>query len=86
MSNLNDICRREIKSLNSGEVFLLRDFLNGYKRNILSRDDHLLLGTLSLSYVNATDREVITIEKIFSSQYKNLKATGVEYISKEVVL
>ncbi len=84
MPNVNDICRKEIKCLNSGEVFLLRDFLKGYEWSMISRNDHLLLGTLSLNYINTTDSEVITIEKISSSQHKYLKAARIEYVSREV--
>lgn len=83
MPNVNeslDICKREIKNLNSDEVFLLRDFFKGYEWNMISKSDHLLLGTLFFNYINTTDNEVITIEKIFSSQQKYLKATGIEYI------
>lgn len=76
MPNVNElleIAKIEMKNLNPGEIFLLRDLFKGYEWNRISRSDRLLLGTLFLNYINTTNSEVTAIEKTSSGQqrYKN---------------
>lgn len=87
MPNINellDIAKAEIIKLAPHEIFLLRDLYKGYEWNRISRSDRLLLGTLFLNSVKTDDNGVVPIEKTSSGQQRYLKATGKEYVSKEV--
>ncbi len=87
MSDVNNLLENavmETKNVLPGEEFLLRDLFKGYEWNRISRSDRLLLGTLFLNYVKTDDNGVVPIEKTSSGQQRYLKATGIEYVSKEV--
>lgn len=76
MPNVNellDLAKSEMKNLNPGEIFLLRDLFKGYEWNRISRSDRLLLGTLFLNYINTTNNGVTAIEKTSSGQQKYAK-------------
>jgi len=73
MPNVNevlDIAKREMKDLNTGEVFLLRDLFKGYEWDRISRSDLLLLGTFFLNFMRNEDNRVIAIEKTSSEHQK----------------
>lgn len=65
---------REIKFLNEGEVFLVKDLFKGYEWNRIPRKNRLLLGTLFLNYVYCSNNdEVEAIDKTSSNQQKYRK-------------
>lgn len=73
MPNVNellDIAKSEMKNLNKGEVFLLRDLFKGYEWDRISRSDRLLLGTLFLNFMRNENNGVIIIEKTSSGHQK----------------
>ncbi len=68
-----DIAKGEMKNLDKGEIFLLRDLFKGYEWNRISRSDRLLLGTLFLNFIKTTESDIIPIEKTSSGQQKYKK-------------
>ena len=48
VNQLLEYAIQEVKELNSGEVFLVRELFKGYLWNRIPRKDRLLLGTLFL--------------------------------------
>ena len=73
MLNANELlefAKEEIKNLNSGEIFLLRDLFKGYEWNRISRSNRLLLGTLFINYVRSADGGVVPIKKTSSGQQR----------------
>lgn len=63
----------ETKSLNTGEIFLVKDLFKGYEWNRIPRKNRLLLGTLFLNYVNSNNNEIEAIDKTSSNQQKYRK-------------
>lgn len=45
----------EIKQLEKGETFFVRDLFKGYKWNRIPRKTRIMLGTLFLNYVNSNE-------------------------------
>ena len=50
VNQLLEYAIQEVKKLNSGEVFLVRELFKGYLWNRIPRKDRLLLGTLFLNW------------------------------------
>ena len=64
----------ETHSLQSGEVFLVKDLFKGYEWNRIQRKTRLLLGTLFLGYVsNGKSNEIEIIDKTSSNQQRYRK-------------
>lgn len=66
---------QEIKNLQQGEVFLVRDLFKGYEWNRIPRNHRLLLGTLFLNYVNTSRVAIQAIEKTSAGQQKYIIKT-----------
>ena len=66
---------KETRSLNTGEIFLVRELFMGYKWNRIPHKDRLLLGILFLNHVKKTNNDLQAIEKTPSNQqqYKKIK-------------
>ena len=62
----------ELKNLEDGEYFLVRDLFRGYEWNRIPRADRLLLGTLFLTHVTTTPTKITAVEKTSSGQQKYL--------------
>lgn len=63
---------QEVKELNSGEIFLVRELFKGYLWNRIPRKDRLLLGTLFLNWTQQANI-VKPINKTSSGQQKYQK-------------
>lgn len=63
----------EVKEVNSGEVFLIRELFKGYLWNRIPRKDRLLLGTLFLNWTQQNVNIVKPISKTSSGQQKYQK-------------
>lgn len=64
---------QEVKELNSGEVFLVRELFKGYLWNRIPRKDRLLLGILFLNWTQQKANIVTPINKTSSGQQKYQK-------------
>ena len=78
MYDVNEMLIEAIKetgSLNTGEIFLVRELFMGYKWNRIPHKDRLLLGILFLNHVKKTNNDLQAIEKTPSNQqrYKKIK-------------
>lgn len=69
-NELLEIAKKELKNLNSEEIFLVRDLFKGYEWNRISRSNRLLLGTLFINYIKSTDIGIVPIEKTSSGQQR----------------
>lgn len=69
-NELLEIAKKELKNLNSEEIFLVRDLFKGYEWNKISRSNRLLLGTLFINYIKSTDIGIVPIEKTSSGQQR----------------
>lgn len=63
----------ELKNLNSGEVFLVKDLFKGYEWNRLKINDRLKLGILFLNAISSNSLGVEPLEKTSSNQQKYKK-------------
>ena len=70
LDELLEMAIMEVKNLNQGEEFLLKDLFIGYRWNRIDRSTRLLLGTLFLNYVKTKDIGAIPLEKASSGQQK----------------
>ena len=65
MLDVNDLLESaiaEVKNLQSGETFLVKDLFKGYEWNRIPRNSRLLLGTLFLNSVS--NDKVLRIETV----------------------
>ena len=70
---LNDAIN-EIKNLEDGEIFLVKDLFKGYEWNRIERNVRLRLGILFLNHVNSNiELGVIPLEKTSSNQQRYKK-------------
>ena len=72
-NELLELAIQEIKNLQSGEKFLVKDLFKGYYWNRIPVKDRLLLGTLFLNYITNEGQGVQIIEKTSSNQQKYKK-------------
>lgn len=63
----------EVREINSGEIFLIRELFKGYLWNRIPRKDRLLLGTLFLNWTKQNTKTIIPINKTSSGQQKYQK-------------
>ena len=76
--NPNDLlesAKEEIKNLDKGDTFVVKDLFKGYEWNKIARADRLRLGVLFLSWVQGDGKKLVKIEdKTHSGQqsYTNL--------------
>ena len=73
VNQLLEYAIQEVKELNSGEVFLVRELFKGYLWNRIPRKDRLLLGTLFLNWTQQMANIVTPINKTSSGQQKYQK-------------
>ena len=73
VNQLLEYAIQEVKELNSGEVFLVRELFKGYLWNRIPRKDRLLLGTLFLNWTQQKSNIVTPINKTSSGQQKYQK-------------
>lgn len=73
VNQLLEYAIQEVRELNSGEVFLVRELFKGYLWNRIPRKDRLLLGTLFLNWTQQKANIVIPINKTSSGQQKYQK-------------
>ncbi|MHC1722953.1 MAG: single-stranded DNA-binding protein [Aminipila sp.] len=76
MKDVNSILKvaiDEIKKLQSGEEFLVKDLFKGYEWNRIQFKDRLLLGTLFLNMITSEQLGVEAIKKTSSNQQKYRK-------------
>lgn len=52
---------KELKNLQPGEKFLVKDLFKGYEWNRIGKGDRLTLGTLFLNYVNSTSSAKVSV-------------------------
>ena len=73
VNQLLEYAIQEVKKLNSGEVFLVRELFKGYLWNRIPRKDRLLLGTLFLNWTQQKANIDTPINKTSSGQQKYQK-------------
>ena len=73
VNQLLEYAIQEVKELNSGEVFLVRELFKGYLWNRIPRKDRLLFGTLFLNWTQQKASIVTPINKTSSGQQKYQK-------------
>ena len=73
VNQLLEYAIQEVKELNSGEVFLVRELFKGYLWNRIPRKDRLLLGTLFFNWTQQKANIVTPINKTSSGQQKYQK-------------
>ena len=64
--NPNDLLERakeEIKNLDKGDTFVVKDLFKGYEWNKIARADRLRLGVLFLSWVQGDGKKLVKIEE-----------------------
>jgi hypothetical protein len=75
--NPNDLlesAKEEIKNLDKGDKFVVKDLFKGYEWNKIARADRLRLGVLFLSWVQSEGKELIKIDdKTHSGQQSYIK-------------
>ena len=74
LNTLLETALEEVKNLQEGETFLVRDLFKGYLWNRIPKGDRLLLGSLFLGYVNMNDCQIKEIHKGSSGQQRYMKA------------
>ncbi len=65
--------KNELKQLNSGDIFIVRDLFKGYEWNREAKTDRLTLGTLFLSYAKTVPLELEVIQRKTSSNQQKYK-------------
>lgn len=81
VDKLLDADIEEIKNINKGEVFSVRDLFKGYIWNRIPKNDRIGLGTLFIEYIKEMDGdEVITIPKITSKRQKIRNLVSENYL------
>ena len=73
VNQLLEYAIQEVKELNSGKVFLVRELFKGYLWNRIPRKDRLLFGTLFLNWTQQKANIVTPINKTSSGQQKYQK-------------
>lgn len=73
VNQLLEYAIQEVKKLNSGEVFLVRELFKGYLWNRIPRKYRLLLGILFLNWTQQKANIVTPINKTSSGQQKYQK-------------
>lgn len=73
VNQLLECAMQEVKELNSGEIFLVRELFKGYLWNRIPRKNRLLLGTLFLNWAQQNSNIVKPINKTSSGQQKYQK-------------
>lgn len=74
MQNLLNQVKAEIKNLNSGEIFLVKDLFKGYEWARISLNERRNLGSLWLNVVNSDPTlGVQALDKTTSNQQKYKK-------------
>ena len=64
--NPNDLlesAKEEIKNLDKGDIFVVKDLFKGYEWNKIARADRLRLGVLFLSWVQGDGKKLVKIEE-----------------------
>ena len=64
--NPNDLlesAKEEIKNLDKGDKFVVKDLFKGYEWNKIARADRLRLGVLFLSWVQGDGKKLVKIEE-----------------------
>ena len=64
--NPNDLlesAKEEIKNLDKGDTFVVKDLFKGYEWNKIARADRLRLGVLFLSWVQWDGKKLLKIEE-----------------------
>ena len=55
--------KEEIKNLDKGDTFVVKDLFKGYEWNKIARADRLRLGVLFLSWVQGDGKKLVKIEE-----------------------
>ena len=66
IKNPNDLlesAKEEIKNLDKGDKFVVKDLFKGYEWNKIARADRLRLGVLFLSWVQGDGKKLVKIEE-----------------------
>jgi len=66
IKNPNDLletAKEEIKNLDKGDMFVVKDLFKGYEWNKIARADRLRLGVLFLSWVQGDGKKLVKIEE-----------------------
>ena len=66
IKNPNDLletAKEEIKNLDKGDIFVVKDLFKGYEWNKIARADRLRLGVLFLSWVQGDGKKLVKIEE-----------------------
>ena len=66
IKNPNDLletAKEEIKNLDKGDMFVVKDLFKGYEWNKIARADRLRLGVLFLSWVQGDGKKLLKIEE-----------------------
>ena len=66
IKNPNDLletAKEEIKNLDKGDMFVVKDLFKGYEWNKIARADRLRLGVLFLSWVQGDGKKLLNIEE-----------------------
>ena len=73
-NELLETAKKEIKNLNKGDTFVVKDLFKGYEWNKIDRADRLRLGVLFLSWAQGDGKKIIKIEeKTHSGQQAYIK-------------
>jgi len=62
-NNLLETAKEEIKNLDKGDMFVVKDLFKGYEWNKIARADRLRLGVLFLSWVQGDGKKLVKIEE-----------------------
>ena len=66
IKNPNDLletAKEEIKNLDKGDMFVVKDLFKGYEWKKIARADRLRLGVLFLSWVQGDGKKLVKIEE-----------------------
>ena len=73
-NELLETAKKEIKNLDKGDTFVVKDLFKGYDWNKIDRADRLRLGVLFLSWAQGDGKKIIKIEeKTHSGQQAYIK-------------
>lgn len=62
-NELLESAKEEIKNLDKGDTFVVKDLFKGYEWNKIARADRLRLGVLFLSWVQGDGKKLVKIEE-----------------------
>lgn len=62
-NELLESAKEEIKNLDKGDMFVVKDLFKGYEWNKIARADRLRLGVLFLSWVQGDGKKLVKIEE-----------------------